>query len=91
MLENDFAIFSTYGSHNSAGVSLLVGGSFDADVNVVFAGDRSRLIVADVAVKSFKFRVVAVYAPNITGERTFFFRWLVLFPDDRKLLVLVGN
>ena len=42
------------------GVSLLVGRSLDADVDVVFAGDGARLVVADVAVKSFKFRLVAV-------------------------------
>ena len=29
--------------------------------------------MADVAVKSFKFLVVAVYASNIAGERTSFF------------------
>ena len=39
VLENDFNIFSAYGSHTSVGVSLLVGRSLDADVNVVFAGD----------------------------------------------------
>ena len=32
-------IFSAYGSRSSAGVSLLVERSFDADVDVVFAGD----------------------------------------------------
>ena len=73
VLENDFAVFSAYGSCNNAGVSLIVRCSFDADLNVVFAGDGDRLIVADVAVKSFKFLVVAVYAPNIAGERTSFF------------------
>ena len=72
VLENDFAVFSAYGSRSSVEVSLLVGHSLDADVNVVFAGDGGRLIVTDVAVKSFKFRVVTVYAPNIAGERTSF-------------------
>ena len=37
---------------------------------------RSRLDVADVAVKSFKFRLVAVYAPNSAVERVSFFRRL---------------
>ena len=36
VLENDFNVFSAYGSRSSAGVSLLVGLSLDADV---FAGD----------------------------------------------------
>ena len=57
ILENDFNVFSSYGSRSSAGVSLLVGRSLDADVDVVFAGDVGRLVVA---VKSFKFRLVAV-------------------------------
>ena len=69
VLENDFNVFSAYGSRTSAGVSLLVGRSVDADVDVVFAGDGSRLVVADVSVKSFKFRLVAVYASNIAAKR----------------------
>ena len=56
MLVNDFVVFSEYDSRSNAGVSLLVGHSLDADVNVVFAGDGGRLVVGDVAVKSFKFR-----------------------------------
>ena len=60
VLESDFNVFSAYGSRTSVWVSLLVGRSLDADVDVVFAGDGGRLVVADVAVKSFKFRLVAV-------------------------------
>ena len=40
MLEKDFVVLSAYGSCDSAGVSQLIGHSLDADVNVVFAGDR---------------------------------------------------
>ena len=50
-----------------------------------------RLVVADVAVKSFKFRLVAVYASNITAERVSFFRRLAPFLDDTKRLVLMGD
>ena len=32
----------------------------------------ARLVVADVAVKSFKFRLVAVYASNIAAESLLF-------------------
>ena len=74
LLENDFNVFSAYGSRSSAVVSLLVGRSLDADVDIVFAGDGSRLVVANVAVKSFKFRLVVVYAPNIAAERVSFLR-----------------
>ena len=91
MLENDFNVFSAYGSRSSTGVSLLVGRSFDADVDVVFAGDGSRLVVADVAVKSFKFRLVVVYVPNIAMERVSFFRRLAPFLDDSKRIVLMGD
>ena len=90
VLESDFNVFSAYGSHTSVGVSLLVGRSLDADVDV-FAGDGGRLVVADVAVKSFKFRLVAVYAPNIVLERVSFFRRLAPFLDDTKRLVLMGD
>ena len=47
--------------------------------------------MADVAVKSFKFRLVAVYAPNFVAERVSYFRLLAPFLDDTKLLVLMGD
>ena len=55
------------------------------------AGDESWLVVADVAVKSFEFPVVAVYAPNGVGERRSFFRRLELFLDDPKRIILVDD
>ena len=91
VLESDFNVFSVYGNHNSPRVSLLVGRSLDADVDIVFAGDGGRLVVADVAVKSFKFRLVVVYALNIAAERVSFFRQLASFLDDSKRLVLMGD
>ena len=90
-LGNDFNVFSANGSRSSAGVSLLVGRSLDADVDVVFASDGSQLVVADVAVKSFEFRLVVVYAPNIAPERVSLFRRLAPFLDDSKWLVLMGD
>ena len=82
----------TFSQHTAAaGVSLLVGRSLDADVDIVFAGDGGRLVEADVAVKSFKFRLVAVYAPNSAAERVSFFRRLAPFLDDMKRLVLMGD
>ena len=89
VLKND--VFSAYGSRNSAGVSLLVGCSLDADVNVVFAGDKGQLVVADVAVKSFRYRLVVFYALNTIVERVSFFRRLAPFLDDSKRLVLMGD
>ena len=91
VLESDFNVFSAYGSRTSAGVSLLVGRSLDADVDVVLAGDGGRLVVADVAVKSFKIRLVAVYASSIAADRVSFFRRLAPFLDDTKRLVLMGD
>ena len=91
VLESDFNVFSAYSSRTSAGVSLLVGRSLDADVDVVFAGDGGRLVVADVAVKTFKFCLVAVYASNIAAERVSFFRRLAPFLDDTKRLVFMGD
>ena len=90
ILKSDFNVFSAYGSRTSVGVTLLVGRSLDADVNVVFAGDGGRLVVTDVAVKSFKFRLVEVYASYFPAERTSFFRRLAPFLDDWKRLVLMG-
>ena len=91
VLEGDFNVFSAYGSHGSAEVSLLVRRSLDANVDIVFAGDGDRLVVADVSVKSFKFCLVAVYASNIAAKRVSFFRLLAPFLDDTKLLVLMGD
>ena len=81
MLEGDFVVFSAFGSRCNAVVSLLVGRGLN--VNFFFAGDEGRLVVADV-VKSFEFRVVAVYTPNSVGERSSFFKRLELFLDDSK-------
>ena len=47
--------------------------------------------MVDVAVKSFKFRLVAVYAPNIAVERVSFFRRLAPFLDDSKRLVIMSD
>ena len=91
ILENDFTVFSANARRSSAGVSLVVGRSLDADIDVVFAGDGGRLVVTDVAVKIFKFRLVAVYVPNIAVERVSFFRRLAPFLDDTKRLVLMGD
>ena len=63
-LENDLVVYSAFGSHLGAGVSQLVGRSLDAIVNLVFAGDSSRLVVADVDVKNFEFRIAAVHASS---------------------------
>ena len=91
VLKGDFVVSSAFGSRCSAGTSLLVGRGLNAIVNLVFEDDRGRLVVADVAVKSFEFWVVAAYAPNSVGERRSFFRHLGLFFDDSKRLILVGD
>ena len=79
VLENDFVVYSAFSSRLSAGASLLVGCSLDAIVNVVFAGDG-----ADVAVKTFEFRIAVVYAPKTAAERRLFFRRLGSFLDASK-------
>ena len=62
VLEDNYAVLSAYGSHSSVGVSLLIGRNLNADVNLVLVDDGDRLVVADVAVKSFEFQVATVYA-----------------------------
>ena len=90
VLESDFNVFSAYGSRTSTGVSLLVGRRLDADVDVVFAGDGARLVVADVAVKSFKFRLVAVYASNIAADGVSFFSSVGTVPGRYEAASLNG-
>ena len=86
VLENDYVVLSVYGNRSS------VGGLFtNADVYLVLAGDGGLLVAANIAVKSFEFRVVAVYAPNIAAERISFIRRLAPFLDDPKRTVLVGD
>ena len=84
VLENDYVILSAYGSYSSAGVSLLIGHSLNTDVNLLLADDRGWLVVTDVAVKSFAFWVVMVYAPNISVERVSFYQQLAPFFDNPK-------
>ena len=84
VLESDFNVFSAYSSHSSTGVSLLVENSLDAD------GEGGRLVVADVAVKSFKFRLIVVYAPNTTAERVSFFSPVGAIPGRFKAASLNG-
>ncbi len=90
-MEHDFVVFSAFPSHCSTGISLLVGCSLNVIVNLVFEDDEGWLVVADVAIKNFEFRVVAVYVPNTTIERVSFYRRLVLFLDNPKRLVLMSN
>ena len=91
VLEDDFVVYSAFSSLFGAGVSLLVGHSLDAVVNVVFAGDRGRLLVADVAVKTFEFRIAAVHMPNSAVERRSFLQWLGSFLEASRWTVLVGD
>ena len=88
VLENDYVVLSAYDSHGSVEVSLLIGRSLNANVNLVLADDVGRQVVADVAVQSFVFRVVAVYAPNIAVKNVFV---LAPFLDEPKRLVLTGG
>ena len=66
VLEEDYVVFSVYGSHSSVGVTLLIGHSLNADVNLVLADDGAQLVVINVAVKSFKFQLAAA---NIAAEK----------------------
>ena len=70
---------------------MLIGRRLNADVNFVLADNGGRLVVADVAVKIFEFRVAAVYAPDIAAERVSFFRCLAPFLNNPKRIVLVGD
>ena len=47
--------------------------------------------MADVAVKSFEFPLVVVYAPIIAVEKVSLFRRLAPFLDDSKRLVFMGD
>ena len=73
------------------GVSLLIESTLNGDVNLVLADDRGQLVVVDVAIKSFKFQVAAVYVPNILAERVSLSQRLVPFLNDLKQIVLVGD
>ena len=84
-------VFSAFGSSCSPGVSLIVRRSLNVIVNLVFVDDGGRLVVAGVAVKSFEFRVVVLYAPNGVGKRRPFFRRLRPFLDGPKRLVLMDD
>ena len=92
VLESDFNVFSAYGS-NFSGWGLLASWTQPwCWCWRCFCRWRGRgLLWPMFAVKSFKFRLVAVYAPNIVAERVSFFRRLAPFLDDTKRLVLMGD
>ena len=54
VLEN-YVILSAFSKCNSTRIFLQIGHSFKVEVILVFANDKSWLVVADVAVKSYKF------------------------------------
>ena len=91
VLKDDYVVLSAYGNRSRVWVSLLIGRSLNADVNLVLVDDGDRLVVADVAVKSFKFQMAAIYGPNIAAEKVSFFLRLAPFFDDLKRIVLVGD
>ena len=84
-------VFSAFSSHFSAGVSSLVGRSLNAIVNLVFSSDGGRLVAADIAVKAFEVRVVAIHAPNCIGKKRSLFRRLAPFLDYLKRLIVLGD
>ena len=71
VLGDEFVVVSAYDSHSSVGIPLLIGRSVNADVILVLADDAGLLVVAEIGVKSFEFRVVAASAPNIAAEWVF--------------------
>ena len=49
-------VLSAFGNHHSTGVSLLAGCSLEVDISLVFAVNRDRLVVANVAVRTHKLK-----------------------------------
>ena len=69
VLENDFNVFSAYGSYVSAGVSLLVGRRLDADVDVVFAGDW-KFNTSLLEIRNFRDRLESLIQRALVGAVT---------------------
>jgi len=86
-----YEVYSAFGDLCGRGVSLLVKSSLGAVTDIVYAGAGGRLIVADIAVASNKFRVIAVYAPHRPGERGSFLRQLGPYIAYPGRLVLMGD
>ena len=78
MLVDGYDVFLAFSNHYSSGV-LLLGCNLEVDVNLLLEVNMGWLVVADVAMKSFEFLVVAIYVPNYIVERHSFFWWLGLF------------
>ena len=71
--------------HSVVAVVLRSPCSLNADVDLIFAGDGRRLVVADVTVKSFAFRLVAVHVLNYIGGRRSFFSVVGTVPRRFKV------
>ena len=54
-------------------------------------GEVSRVVVMDVAVRSYKFQRVAVYGPNCIWERCTFVWQLEPYLSSLERLILVGG
>ena len=50
VLEDDYVVLSAHGSRSSVRISLLIGRSLNADVNLVLVDDGAQLVVTDVVI-----------------------------------------
>ena len=91
VLARGYSVVSAYGTTHSRGVSLLVKSVLQPRLNVFHQDAAGRLIVVDVAIKSYNFRVIAIYAPNEPGKRVDFFREIEPFLNYSGRLVLMGD
>ena len=91
VLEKNYIVFSAFANYNSVEVSLLVGRSLKADVNLIFVDDEDQLVMTYVVTKSFMLQVVVVYRPNCDADKRSFFWQLRPFLTGPELMVLVGH
>ena len=86
-LENEFVILAAYGSYSNAGVSLLIGHSLNADVNLVLADEGA----ASWLWPMLPLKVSSDRSEYCCRERVSFYQWLPPFLDNPKQLVLMGD
>ena len=83
--------FWALGSSQSRGVGILLSPSFNFDVVKKSCDDSGRVVCVVLSDGARNFKVCNMYAPNISAERTGFFKNLYKFLSGAEPLILCGD
>lgn len=88
---SSYEICVTHAVGHSAGCFLLLKKSVPLSQLCVTTDTEGRFIMCDFVLTSNQFRLICIYAPNVTTDRVLFFGGLRRYLDCDRALVLVGD